>query len=408
MRKVKKDKLILELCDCADISIKDSTKINEFLNKHYLIKEKKDKSFINKIKSLWEKDNVNYYLEHEEKGRFAFVDVAKAIAMIFIYIGHWVSPNLTLFAYSFHLFLFFMISGFFALHMFKDSFFSFIKKLFLRLILPLFLWACLAFVFSNLDNKLQLKSLSNLFLHTGDIMPNYWFIPALVSTSLYYWILSKSIKKPWIIVIITFILNICFGETGFISVAHISIFDHIPLASWFNFNSFITYGFWYSLGVAIFPLLLKFVSYVESGSKFKRRSIKFICYLSIALSSILLLHSSSFQIIGKYKYVFSIFVIFRAIIIITSVFYFSYLFRESKFLNKVGTHSLVYVGMEFIIHGFIAVTIMQSLNLGVYSFVDSISIITYNLIVIYLVSKVADIVDHYFPILNGKSIKTNQ
>ena len=123
MGRVGKEKFILELSDYADLSVKQKAKIDDFLTDHYIIKEKKKGKFLSIIKDLWKKDSVDYYLEHEKKGRFDFIDVSKAIAMIFIYIGHWSSVNLSSFAYSFHLFLFFMVSGFFAKKKKKESFF---------------------------------------------------------------------------------------------------------------------------------------------------------------------------------------------------------------------------------------------------------------------------------------------
>ena len=205
----KKDELVFELSDYADITIEDSSKINQYLKENYVLKKKKkiDKNE-NFIKRLWRKDTVSYYLEHEKKGRFGFIDVAKAIAIIFIFTGHWLSKNLVPFAYSFHIFLFFMASGFFALHMQKDSLLVVLKKLLFRLVIPLLIWASISIVLRKLDGNLVLEDIYTLFHKTGEVNANYWFIPGLFATTLYYWIFAKIIKKPWIIVIITFLLNI--------------------------------------------------------------------------------------------------------------------------------------------------------------------------------------------------------
>ena len=236
-------------------------------------------------------------------------------------------------------------------------------------------------------------------------MPNYWFIPALFSTSIFYWILAKSLKKPWLILIITYLLNICFGEAGFIQVLHLDVFAKIPFGTWFDVGIFLTYGFWYSLGVAIFPLLMKFISCLDSNVKIKKYPAKLFTYFCIFSSTMLLLHKSTFKYFTKSSFVFANFVIARALVISVSILFFSYLLQNSKYLNKIGKHTLVFVGMEFIIHDYIAITIMESLNLGFYSFVNPVSVITYNLIVIWMVSKIAELADNYFPILNGKLVK---
>ena len=404
MGRVEKEKLVQELSDCADLSVKQENKINEFFSNNYIINEKKRK-VIPFIKELWKKDNVNYYLEHEKKGHFDFIDVSKAIAMIFIYMGHWISLNITSFAYSFHLFLFFMVSGFFALHMQRDSFFGVIKKLFKRLFIPILLWACIAFVITHLDGMLDLRTVPDILFYTGAVMPNYWFIPSLFSTALIYWILAKSLKKPWLIVLITFVLNICFGETGFVRVLSLDIFMKIPFGAWFNISAFLTYGFWYALGVAVFPLLLKFIYSLDSTVKKHRYLSRTFAYFCIFVSATFLLHKSFFKIFGINSAVYAIFVIARGLVIIISMFVISYLLQESKYLNKIGKHTLVFVGMEFIIHDFISITLMQSLNLGFFNFINPVSVITYNLVIVWMVSKVADICDRYFPILNGKQKK---
>ena len=404
----KKDRLALELSDYADITIEEGSKVTDYLKENYVIKEKKQKKskrFINKIKELYYKDTVEYYLNNEKKGRFDYIDAAKAIAMIFIFIGHWLNDNLAPFAYSFHLFLFFMVSGFFALHMQKDNIFVVLKKLLFRLTIPLLLWATIAIVLRDLDGRLILKDIYNLFIKTGEVNPNYWFIPGLFATTLYYWILAKIIKKPWVIVVITFLLNICLGGTSFLNLPHFDFFDKIPLGSWINITAFFTYGFWYALGAAVFPLVGKYVDCLNSDSKKKRYPVKLISYGAVACSIVLLLHKSTFGIFSKSKFIFSNFVIARALVIILAVLFFSNALSKSKVLTKIGTHTLIFVGMEFIIHDFLAVIIMQSFNLGIYNFVNSISLIMYNLITIFFVYKLINPIDNYFPILNGKMKK---
>ena len=46
--------------------------------------------------------------------RVGWIDVARGLALIFVYLGHWVTPRMAPFAYAFHLQLFFVLSGFFA------------------------------------------------------------------------------------------------------------------------------------------------------------------------------------------------------------------------------------------------------------------------------------------------------
>ena len=403
----KKDRLILELSDYADISIEEGSKVTDYLNENYVLekkKEKKSKRFINKIKELYHKDTVDYYLNNEKKGRYGFVDVAKAIAMIFIFIGHYLTSNIGPFAYSFHLFLFFMASGFFALHMQKDNFFDLIKKLFLRLVIPLFIWSIIAFIVVNLANNniITKNTIFDFLLNPSDIRPNYWFMPALFSITIIYWLLAKIVKKPWLIVLITFILFLFLGQTKYIFNHNLEILENVPLARWIDPKNFLTYGFWYALGAAAFPLIIKFIENLNSESLKKRLPVKILSYFCIAVSIVLLLHKSNFNIIPKNRYIVSNFIILKGLIIITAVLFFSNILSNSKVLNKIGKHTMIYVGIEFIIRDLIGVTVMQSLNLGVINLYNHIGVVMYSLLNVYLVYKLIDPIDNYFPILNGK------
>lgn len=382
------------------------------INKKKFSKKKKKKKNICecikwKVKDFRKKDTVEYYNKKEKKERYDWIDVAKAIAMIFIFLGHWQSTRIGNFAYSFHLQLFFMASGFFALHMQKDTFMEMLKKLFKRIILPLFCWAVISYVIINLDSYDAIKNLPDLFLKTGEVQPNYWFLPALLVCAIVYWILAKLIKRPWIIVIITYLLNIFLGKDAFISIPidfHY-YFEKFPLYYWFELDRFFTWGFWYSLGAASLPILTKFIKSIDSNNKKERIISNAIGYVSIALTIFIFLHNSNFNCINKVRFLKTNFIIVKAIIIIISVYYFSYFLKDSKYLNKIGKNTMIFIGIEFILHNYIALTVTVSLNLGVYNFVNSLSLITYTFLMFLIIIPLIDIINQYFPILNGKERK---
>lgn len=77
-----------------------------------------------------------------------------------MYLGHWKTVHLTRFAYAFHLLLFFMVEGFFAIRFMKHSFKAWLSKKAMILMVPYFLWVIISFIVSNLDN--------------GDIVKKYY------------------------------------------------------------------------------------------------------------------------------------------------------------------------------------------------------------------------------------------
>lgn len=130
-----------------------------------------------------------------EKVHFEWVDVARAIAIIFVYLGHWNTDKVGSFAYAFHLQMFFIIAGFFAANQQKYSIKEFLKKRFWAIEVPLFLWAWISLIITHLNTEFKLIELKELFLHPEAVQPNYWFMPVMFSVSITYYFLSKLLKN---------------------------------------------------------------------------------------------------------------------------------------------------------------------------------------------------------------------
>ena len=361
--------------------------------------------FLEKIKNSINKDSIQYYNSIKYSKRLKWIDVSKAIAMIFIFLGHWQTKRIGAFAYSFHLQLFFMVSGFFALHLQKDSFLEMLKKMFFRIILPLICWSTISYIIINLDSNNALENISDLFLKTGEIQPNYWFLPALLVCITLYWLIARIIKRPWIIVLITYLLNIFLGKDAFISfpINIHKILEKNPLYYWYEIDRFFTWGFWYSLGVAIFPLINHFINSTKSKNKKEKLISNIIGYSSIIVSIYIFLHNSNFDCINKIKFLKTNFIIIKAMVIIVSMFFISNCLKESKYLNKIGKNTMIFIGIEFLLHDYISLTITPSFNLGIYNFINSQSLITYVFIMIIIIMPLIDVINKYIPILNGKT-----
>lgn len=147
--------------------------------------------------------------------RLKYIDITRAIAMFLIVLGHTLvhSEHCSIiykFIYSFHVILFFIISGFtFSA---KKKFLEFLKGKFLRIMVPYFVWAFLFLIpyalFSSgvsedLDRQSSLDLLSQIkTIFYGDfynLMQNrpLWFLPALFTTEvIYYFIIKFSEKFP--------------------------------------------------------------------------------------------------------------------------------------------------------------------------------------------------------------------
>lgn len=70
--------------------------------------------------------------------------------MIFVYLGHWITQYVEAFAYAFHLELFFLTAGFFAVRTSKRKGYEWIYKQVLSLLAPYILWVLISIWFNNI------------------------------------------------------------------------------------------------------------------------------------------------------------------------------------------------------------------------------------------------------------------
>lgn len=150
--------------------------------------------------------------------RMRFIDIARAIAMILIVLGHTIVHNGNIYwfyklLYSFHVILFFMISGYVYTNSSEENI-SFIKKKFSSLMIPYFIFGILFlipyFIFGTEVSK-NINATSNINLlssikeiiygvgYQGNLKQNIslWFLPALFTSEVIYKLIDsiKIFKK---------------------------------------------------------------------------------------------------------------------------------------------------------------------------------------------------------------------
>ncbi len=151
--------------------------------------------------------------------RYEFVDCAKGLAAIFVVIGHYgVNVFLRNFGYSFHVPIFFLISGFFISN--KRNFFSFIINKIYKLIIPVVVFILLnnfakggstSTIFNNLSKDLLScfygsyyipDSLKNIFV----ALP--WFTFCLFASDLIFYLTIRIFKNKKYIVLTSVLCSI--------------------------------------------------------------------------------------------------------------------------------------------------------------------------------------------------------
>ena len=171
---------------------------------------------------------------------FNWVSSLKGFAIILVVLGHISSP-LSSFIYSFHMPLFFIISGFFLnpINQFKSEIIKFFKRLFK----PFFIYLTLGFVIEFLKrfylNREQLKFDdligALIYMDYDSLLGTYafvlWFLPALfIGKTLVYLILkySRSLILEILLIAIVFLIGYNFNfviaiDDGLISMPYIFI-----------------------------------------------------------------------------------------------------------------------------------------------------------------------------------------
>lgn len=147
-------------------------------------------------------------MEDNGKGRIVWIDQARAIAMMMVIIGHTEMGNLAITViYSFHLPLFFLISGMvqgLSSHL-DEAFGGFFKRNCKRILLPYFAWSVALIpvhwftrVYLGGSEHWSLVKLIKAILYSNPAFHNLsmpsgalWFLPVLFIVNILFWLCKK-------------------------------------------------------------------------------------------------------------------------------------------------------------------------------------------------------------------------
>ena len=87
---------------------------------------------------------------------------------------------------------------------------------------------------------------------------------------------------------------------------------------------------------------------------------------------------------------------------IISIIYISTYLSTSKTLKNIGTNTMSHMGLEFITHSFLSITIFEMFNLTPINLSSSHAVIMFVIVQFIVHYPIVNAIDKYFPILNGK------
>lgn len=198
------------------------------------------------------------------KKRISYIDIARAFAIIFIVLGHTLvhSEHCSMifkFLYSFHVVMFFIISGY-TFRIKEDMrFIDFFKNKFSRIMIPYFIWALLFLipyllfggdVSSNLsiNSTFDIRALIlNILYGVGASSAlkqnsSLWFLPALFSMEMVYYFVIKSINKNSKAKLPVLLIVVLIGY-----VSNYFIHSYFP----WGINTVLNLGFFFLIGYLI-------------------------------------------------------------------------------------------------------------------------------------------------------------
>jgi len=184
--------------------------------------------------------------------RLTAIDIAKGIGIILVVFTHVnYTPNILTVVYSFHMPLFFVLSGLLFKKEKYTSFLLFFKHRFVKLVVPYIIYEIASIVYLYITNEMlwplfdvsaadymeYIKQIAYSVRSMRHVNQALWFIPCLFAVEMMYYFISK-MKKP-LIVIVTVVL-VCLGwvlESGVLS------FDN-DLLPWNLDSGFFALGFY--------------------------------------------------------------------------------------------------------------------------------------------------------------------
>lgn len=302
--------------------------------------------------------------------RTQWIDSLKAIAIFWIYLGHFGDNGKQLyqFAFSFHVPLFFFISGLFYKKCNSISeLLSIIKNSFIKLIIPYFIFSIISLVFFSLYNNSSVDQVKEMALQILPAIRNQifaaslWFLPCLFSMITIYSIILLAIKNKHVIFLVcltTFIMSTKL-QLGFVP----SLF--------FNIDSALLYIVYYALGAYISGYIRN--RELTPENKYKYTALLLIVTISVAV----FIYSYFFGAGSIYKYIQS-----ETIRILLSFVVTVLLFVPNIVLSKymtltpileIGRYTLVLCGTEQLIKTLIYSTFnMFGMSIYLHNPVDTI------------------------------------
>lgn len=210
--------------------------------------------------------------------RIEWIDALKFIGIFLIYIAHFgdIAGKTCLFAYTFHVPLFFFISGLFSLKHREDPIGIYILNKVKTILIPYFVFSLLTIFIMTIQTNyipIPIKDVIRdiLFGTRNQIFASQlWFFPCLLLVEIFFQILLKLLKNKY------YVLMACIGI--FLLAEGLFYENYVVLPRlWFNMDAALYYLLYYAIGAVSFEKLRKLNF---NSMKLKGKSIFLLCVIA--------------------------------------------------------------------------------------------------------------------------------
>lgn len=330
--------------------------------------------------------------------RYDWIDSLKGMAIILVVIGHInnVSNELNQYIYSFHMPLFFFISGYlFNFEKYADIGKKYLVKKIDSLIIPYFFFSVISYMFYITMDSLYQPQIQNVEVFREGIFFNLyviicsasrylintplWFLPCLFITEALFFVLKKCFKDHYIV-----IFTIIFSFIGFLY--HSCIPLRLPWGADIAFTGIVFYSAGYL-----------FRNNYENI--FFRKNCSFILFLF--LMQIVL--SFANPIVDMYSLNYNNYVLFyiSAFSGILTYTYFFKMIKPLEILKFYGRNSLTILGFHYLIISvlkYLLPSLFKFFNLEVS---ESIVVIIKIVLTLIIIIPLIVIINKHFPYISG-------
>ena len=271
--------------------------------------------------------------------KIQWIDVAKGIAIIFVVLGHCVSGQTFIWVYSFHIPLFFFISGYLSINSMGLGWKEYTLKKATRILWPYLTFWIICIICNYLFAVVRGEQYIWYIQRLGTFLiskrngiwdtVSLWFLTALFVSEMYFYFMKRVIKNDWILggLIVAIGLYAC---THFNSIASTK-----PLP--------------WSTDVALFQTIFYYSGYLLSknkGKKLLEQAFPFVVIIGGGLSGSLFFDDNVFglfrQVIISYEFTYVLFA-FSGIAFWIAV---AKGLSDNRLLAFVGQNSIVIMGIH--------------------------------------------------------------